>query len=171
MNFYIKRILLVLSIFLFINIVAFCQDIQFSEPYSAKLYLNPSYAGTSKCPQITSNFKTQNNINKKELENLARKYTINTSEMYKITTYQTVSTTIIDNDTAITLKKLEGDMANTIRDMLDITILKGWDLTSLIIKGTPDFVYETKNQIKRRLEPNRIEQKTLQRNNSTHLKI
>lgn len=65
MSFYIKRILLISSMFLGVNYQALSQDIQFSEPYSEKLYLNPSYTGTSNCPQFTGNFKYQNIYNLK----------------------------------------------------------------------------------------------------------
>jgi len=121
--------------------------------------------------KIYSNSKIQTKITTAELKHLARKYTINTSEMYKITTYQSTDTTIVDNDTNITLKKSEANKEKAVKDMLDIAILKGWSLTSLTIRGSPDFVYEVKKEIQRRLEPKNIEAKKPEINKSTHLKI
>jgi len=121
--------------------------------------------------KIYSNSKSQTKITSEELKHLARKYTINTSKMYKITTYQSTDTTIVDNDTDITLKKSEANKEKAVKDMLDIAILKGWSLDSLTIRGSPDFVYEVKKEIQRRLEPKNIEAKKPEINKNTHLKI
>ena len=102
--------------------------------------------------QIYSNSKDQYKTNKNELENLARKYTIHTSKMYHITTYQAAHTTIVDNNTSITLKRSKDSTASTISDMLDIAMLKGWDFANLRARGSPDLVIEVKKQIRERLE-------------------
>jgi len=101
--------------------------------------------------KIYSNSKSQNKIDQKKFKNLAIKYTINSSEMYKITTYQTEDTTIVDSDTSIILKKYESNIEKTVNDMIDIAVLKGWSLNSLMISGTKNFVQVAEEQIYRRL--------------------
>ena len=101
------------------------------------------------------NHTSNKEVDKILLKKLAEKYTIDISQMYKITTYQNQTTTIVDNVSAITLKKSSTDMGKTISDMLDIAILKGWSLTSLIIHGSQNFVNEVKTQIQRRLKPDK----------------
>jgi len=119
--------------------------------------------------KIYTNSSNQNNVNEKELKNLAIKYTIHTSEMYKITTYQAESATIVDNNSSITLKKFERHIENCISDMLDIAVLKSWNLESLIIEGSSTFIEETKKQIKVRLKSNKVQEKTM--SYTRHIKI
>ena len=121
---------------------------------------------------IYSNAKNKSIIDKERLKNLAGKYTIHHSDMYKITTYQIAGTTIIDNDTSITLNRSDHDTEDsTISDMLDMAILKGWNLSLLTIKGLPNLVDKVKKQIQRRLQSDKLEQKPLGIGSSTHLKI
>jgi len=112
-------------------------------------------------------------IDKTLLKKLATKYTIDTSQMYKITTYQNQTTIIVDNRSTITLKKSSSDRGKSISDMLDIAILKGWDLTSLTIHGSQSFVDEVKNQIQRRLKPDEEKKQESIMNNTlnSNLKI
>lgn len=53
----VKRIFIFLSMFFFNNHNAISQDFSFSDPYSEKILLNPSYSGLSKCPEIDLNYK------------------------------------------------------------------------------------------------------------------
>ncbi len=107
--------------------------------------------------QIYFRSESKNIINEDLLIKLARTYTIHTSEMYKITTYQTESTIIVDNNNTIILKKMKSNLKSVISDMLDIAVLKGWDLKSLEVEGNQRFVNEVKKQIRSRLSPEQIQ--------------
>ena len=55
-----KRILSALAVFLFISIsTLFGQDVQFSQFYSAPLYLNPAFTGATQLTRIGSNYRNQ----------------------------------------------------------------------------------------------------------------
>ena len=44
---------------IFIYSFCFGQDPTFSQFYSNRLYLNPAFAGTAKCPRLTLNYRNQ----------------------------------------------------------------------------------------------------------------
>jgi len=55
-----KRILSALAVFLFISSsTLFGQDVQFSQFYSAPLYLNPAFTGATQLTRIGSNYRNQ----------------------------------------------------------------------------------------------------------------
>jgi len=53
----VKRIFIFLSILFLINHPVISQDFNFSDPYSEKILLNPSYSGLNECPEIDLNYK------------------------------------------------------------------------------------------------------------------
>ncbi len=44
---------------LFFSLSAYSQDPMFSQFYANRLYLNPAFAGTAKCPRLTLNYRNQ----------------------------------------------------------------------------------------------------------------
>ncbi|MBD3824938.1 MAG: hypothetical protein IE916_10600 [Epsilonproteobacteria bacterium] len=102
--------------------------------------------------QIYSKTKSKE-LDQTIVKNLAKKYTVETSEMYQIITFKNKSTVIVDETNKITLKKANPKDINTsVTDMLNIAEMKGWDLKSLIISGSEVFIEEAKLQIKNRLQ-------------------
>ena len=86
------------------------------------------------------------------LENLAKKYEVIHSKLYRITTFTNRNVAIVDAHNKITLKKSVPDsFRQSISDMLEIAMLKGWKLDSLVIKGDKKFLNEVEKQIKDRL--------------------
>jgi hypothetical protein len=90
---------------------------------------------------------------KEPLEDIAKSYSILRSELYKIITFRNNSTTIVDNSQKITLKKSnQSDNKSVVSDMLDIAVLKNWDLGSLHIVGDKVFVLEIRRQAAERIK-------------------
>ena len=56
---YIKSVLIIIILLTINNRVLFAQDVQFSQLFSDRLYLNPSYAGADYCPRISLQYKNQ----------------------------------------------------------------------------------------------------------------
>ena len=52
----IKKILLIFG-FLSLIMNCFSQDVSFSQIYSSILYLNPAFAGSRKCPELTITYR------------------------------------------------------------------------------------------------------------------
>ena len=55
----ISRIIIAVSVFLFITNSAHAQDPAFSQFYANPLYLNPAFAGTNECPRVNLNYRDQ----------------------------------------------------------------------------------------------------------------
>lgn len=53
-----KKLKLVVSLFV-VTMLGYAQDNQYSQFYSAQLYLNPAFAGTKVCPRVVMNFRDQ----------------------------------------------------------------------------------------------------------------
>ena len=53
----LKRVLLCLMIA--VSLVADAQDPQFTQFYANPLYLNPAFAGSSRCPRVNINYRNQ----------------------------------------------------------------------------------------------------------------
>lgn len=53
-----KRLKLFGALFL-VTVLGYAQDNQYSQFYSAQLYLNPAFAGTKVCPRVVMNFRDQ----------------------------------------------------------------------------------------------------------------
>lgn len=53
----LKRLLLCLAVFL--SLAADAQDPQFTQFYANPLYLNPAFAGSSRCPRVNINYRNQ----------------------------------------------------------------------------------------------------------------
>ena len=86
--------------------------------------------------------KYENNI----IYHLADKFEVYRSEMYNITTFSSKNTTISDYGIKIVLKK-SGSLIDDVSEMLNLAVLKGWDLNSLIVEGDISFVGECKKQM------------------------
>ena len=54
-----KVIFLLLSFFTILSTPVFSQDPQYSQFYSAPLYLNPAFAGATQLTRVGANFRTQ----------------------------------------------------------------------------------------------------------------
>jgi hypothetical protein len=90
---------------------------------------------------------------KEKAKYLAKKYNLDKSDMYDITTFKNNTTIIVDDINKITLKKtLVKDIKSSISDMLDIAEMKGWDINALIIMGDKNFKEEAQLQINNRSE-------------------
>ena len=86
--------------------------------------------------------KDENNI----IYHLADKFEVYRSNMYNITTFSSRDTTISDYGDKIVLKK-SGSLIDDVSEMLNLAVLKGWDLNSLIVEGDISFVIESRKQI------------------------
>jgi len=56
---HISKIIIAVSVFLFIEKSAQAQDPAFSQFYANPLYLNPAFAGTNECPRVSLNYRDQ----------------------------------------------------------------------------------------------------------------
>jgi len=91
------------------------------------------------------------------LQALAKKYHISSSKMYGIATYKNEHAEIVDSTHKIELKRVSTDgIQFAISDMLDIAIVKGWNLARLSIKGDEKFIAEAKKQISHRTRKTNI---------------
>jgi len=84
-------------------------------------------------------------------EKLASKYDITRSELYDITTFKSEDVTFVDYGDRIALKRSSNGIGSVISDMLDVVVLKGWDLETVKITGSNSFVSEAKRQIDMRI--------------------
>jgi len=84
-------------------------------------------------------------------EKLASKYKIARSELYDITTFKSEDVTFVDYGNRITLKRSSNGIGSVISDILDVAVLKGWDLETMKITGSHYFVSEAKRQIDARI--------------------
>jgi len=86
-------------------------------------------------------------------KHLAKKYDVEISDMYGITTFKTKTTVIVDDTNKIILKKtLVKNIGSSISDMLDIAEIRGWDLKTLIVTGGKNFKEEAQIQIVNRCQ-------------------
>jgi hypothetical protein len=83
------------------------------------------------------------------LKSLAKNNNIEHSNLYNITTISNDSSTIADYDSKIKLVKTDA-IDSSISDMLDIAHLKGWELSTLTLKGSETFKEKTRAEIARR---------------------
>lgn len=55
----LRQKLIYISIFLFFSLMIKAQDPSFSQYYANKLYLNPAFAGSARCPRLIMNYRNQ----------------------------------------------------------------------------------------------------------------
>lgn len=56
---YVKLVLSIVIIVVSTSTKSYSQDPEFTQFYANQLYLNPAFAGTSKCPRIVANYRNQ----------------------------------------------------------------------------------------------------------------